>query len=157
MYKYLLLIERHRGGTWLERVSSPNAVDFEDLCRMVQLRMINDTGQWDWDRDGVTLLDEPEEIDYTDFVWEPSDVSKTIPMRSNDLVFEDANGESHHFVVLATKDRVVFGDVTNTGFLESGYLKRTAGESLEALLEELQSYYEDGPESCTRIVYNERM
>lgn len=94
-------------------------------------------------------------------VWTPTDVSNPIEMRSNDLEFQDAAGEWHHFVVVATKDRIAFGGAVNVGFLESGYLEREKDESLDVGLQEmladLECYYNDGPTSVSRIVCNERM
>jgi len=67
----------------------------------------------------------------------------------------------HHFKVIATSDKIVFGSICNVGFLESGYLMRedheTLDESLQALLEDLETYYNDGQEYVSRIVYNECM
>jgi len=77
------------------------------------------------------------------------------------LEFKDSKGELHDFTVIKTQDRIVFGIVCNAGFLESGYLEREEGESLDEALQEtladLESYYNDGPDSVNRIIYNERM
>lgn len=95
--------------------------------------------------------------------WSPSDISRTIRMLSNDLEFEDEKGEWHNFTVIATPDRVVFGDCCNCGFIESGYIERDldGGESLDETLQEmltdLECYYNDGPDFVERIVCNERM
>jgi hypothetical protein len=93
--------------------------------------------------------------------WSVSDVSDTIPMPSNDLEFQDNKGEWHHFTVIATPERIVFGGVCNTGFIESGFLKREEYESLHESLQEMMSdlevYYNDGPEYVSRIVCNQRM
>jgi len=92
--------------------------------------------------------------------WSVSDISDSIPMRSNDLEFQDNSGEWHHFTVIATPKRIVFGGVCNTGFIESGYLERDdfgLDECLQALLEDLEVYYNDGPEYVSQIVCNERM
>lgn len=93
--------------------------------------------------------------------WTPTDVSHPIEMRSNDLEFQDDKGEWHHFVVVATENRIAFGGAVNVGFLESGYLEREEGESLDVglqeMLDDLECYYNDGPTSVSRIVFNERM
>ena len=93
--------------------------------------------------------------------WSVSDISESIPMRSNDLEFQDNTGEWHHFTVIATPERIVFGGVCNTGFIESGYLEReeyeSLDESLQEMLADLEVYYNDGPEYVSRIVCNERM
>ena len=91
--------------------------------------------------------------------WSVSDISQSIEMRSNELEFQDPEGEWHNFTIVATPTRIVFGGVCNVGFLESGYLERedheSLDESLQALLEDLETYYNDGPEYVSRIVYNE--
>jgi hypothetical protein len=93
--------------------------------------------------------------------WSQSDISDTIPMRSHDLEFQDNKGEWHHFTIIATRERIVFGGVCNVGFLESGYLPREEWESLDESLQEtladLEVYYNDGPRYVSRIVCNERM
>lgn len=93
--------------------------------------------------------------------WTPSDINVEIPMRSNDLEFRDNIGIWHHFTVIATPDRVVFGGCCNIGFIESGYIERDdcedLDETLQELLFDLETYYNDGPEWTTRIVFNERM
>lgn len=93
--------------------------------------------------------------------WSVSDTSNPIPMRSDILEFEDDSGEMHDFTIIATAERIVFGGCCNVGFIESGYLKREDGESLDEglseLLADLEVYYNDGPEYVSRIVCNERM
>ena len=93
--------------------------------------------------------------------WTVSDISQPIEMRSNDLEFESPEGEWRHFTVIATPTRIVFGGACNVGFLESGYLMRedheTLDESLQALLADLETYYNDGPDYVSRIIYNECM
>jgi len=91
--------------------------------------------------------------------WSVSDISQSIEMRSNELEFQDPEGEWHNFTIVATPTRIVFGGVCNVGFLESGYLERedheSLDESLQELLADLETYYNDGPEYVSRIVYNE--
>lgn len=140
------------------RVSAPLGAEFKDLCRMCETRFRED---WDWDRDSVTLMDEPEEVDYTDHMWVVSDISKPVVDSDLDLEFKDTNNEQHYFRLVVTADRVVFGGMTNSGFLESGYLKReegeNAGDGIQAVANELSLYYNEGPQACARIVCNERM
>jgi hypothetical protein len=91
--------------------------------------------------------------------WSVSDVSKAKSLR--DLEFQDNKGEWQHFVLLATKERIVFGGACNVGFIESGYIDREECESLDETLQEmladLETYYNDGPQYVSRIVCNERM
>lgn len=56
--------------------------------------------------------------------WAVSDISNPIPIRSNILEFQDNKNEWHYFEIIVTKERIVFGGSTNTGFIESGYLER---------------------------------
>ena len=93
--------------------------------------------------------------------WQVSDISREIPMRSNELEFQDNKGEWHDFYIVVTLDRVVFGGACNAGFIESGYIVREDYESLDETLQEmladLEVYYNDGPRYVSRIVCNERM
>jgi hypothetical protein len=93
--------------------------------------------------------------------WSISDISQAIPLRSNILEFQDDKGEWHDFTTIATPERVVFGGVCNVGFIESGYIVREEGESLDEtlsqMLSDLEVYYNDGPQYVSRIVCNERM
>lgn len=77
------------------------------------------------------------------------------------LEFQDENEEWHDFNVVETDDRLVFGGCCNVGFIESGYLIKedyeSTDEALQELLEDLEVYYNDGPEYVSRIVCNERM
>lgn len=65
------------------------------------------------------------------------------------------------FEIVELPSRIVFGGACNVGFLESGYIVKDSFEStdetLQALAEDLDTYYRDGKEFCTRIVCNERM
>ena len=80
---------------------------------------------------------------------------------SGEIEFKDNKGEWQHFHVIATPRRVKFGGACNTGFLESGYIVRDKGESLDEALQEmladLETYYNDGPGYVSRIVCNGRM
>lgn len=95
--------------------------------------------------------------------WSVSDISNPIQLRSdaNGIEFKDNKGEWHHFTIIATPERIVFGGCTNTGFLESGYIEREDGESIDETLQELFSdlecYYNDGPGHVSRIICNQRM
>ena len=77
------------------------------------------------------------------------------------LEFRDNEGEWHDFEVLKTDDRLVFGGACNAGFIESGFILKEDYEStdevLQELLEDLEVYYNDGPQYVSRIVCNERM
>jgi hypothetical protein len=93
--------------------------------------------------------------------WKVSDISNAMALRSNDMEFQDNSGQWHHFTIIATPSRIVFGGVCNVGFLESGYLELEEYESLDESLQEcfadLETYYNDGPRYVSRIVCNERM
>ncbi len=93
--------------------------------------------------------------------WSVSDISRPVPLSNNLLEFQADSGEYVIFELVATADRIVFGGATNAGFLESGYIPRDPGESLDEtlteLLADLQAYYNDGPGYVVRIVCNERM
>lgn len=74
--------------------------------------------------------------------------------------FQDDAGEWHDFEIFETPDAVVFGGCTNTGFLESGYLKKegfSTDETLQEMLADLEVYYNDGPQYTSGIVFNQRM
>jgi len=93
--------------------------------------------------------------------WSVSDISQSLDMRSNEIEFESPEGEWHSFIVIATPTRIVFGGACNVGFLESGYLMRedheSLDESLQALVEDLETYYNYGQEYVSRIICNECM
>jgi hypothetical protein len=73
----------------------------------------------------------------------------------------EKDGEFHHFEIVVTSERLVFGGSTNSCFLESGYMIReeneTVNEGLAELYDDLRTYYADGPNYVSRIVCNERM
>jgi hypothetical protein len=77
------------------------------------------------------------------------------------LEFQDKAGEWHHFEVIRLEDRLLFGGACNAGFVESGYIRREDGEdmdeTLSALLQDMEAYYNDGQLHVSRIVCNERM
>lgn len=95
--------------------------------------------------------------------WTVTDITnaKPISARTSLIEFQDNAGEWHDFELLKTPERVVFGGYCNAGFIESGYITREDGESLDEtlseLLQDLQAYYNDGPQYVSRIVCNERM
>lgn len=66
-----------------------------------------------------------------------------------------------YFEVYATPEKLIFGGWANACFLESGYLPREDGESLDASLWELHAdlevYYRDGARYVSRIICSERM
>jgi hypothetical protein len=75
--------------------------------------------------------------------------------------FQDNDGEYYDFEIYKTKSFLAFGSHCNAGFLISGFIERESHESLDEtlqeLLEDLQVYYNDGPEYVSRIKCNERM
>jgi thioredoxin-related protein len=75
--------------------------------------------------------------------------------------FKDRHGEWHVFDIVATPHRIVFGGVTNTGFMESGYMPRDNHFSLDVLLQEmlkdLKVYYDFGKHYVSNIVTSARM
>ena len=76
------------------------------------------------------------------------------------IEFQDNEGEYHNFEIMETDDRLVFGGMTNTGFIESGYIEKdgfSTDETLQSLIEDLEVYYNDGAEYTSQIVFNERM
>jgi hypothetical protein len=90
--------------------------------------------------------------------WQVSDITGAEYLGT--LEFQDKNDDWQVFQVLKTKERLVFGDSCNTGFLESGYIEREefeANETLQELQAELETFYNDGPSYVSRIVVNDRM
>jgi len=90
--------------------------------------------------------------------WSASDVSNAEYLGV--IEFEDTDGEFHNFEIMETEDRLVFGGMTNSGFIESGYIEkdgRSTDETLRNLLEDLEVYYNDGVEYTSEIVVNQRM
>ncbi len=77
------------------------------------------------------------------------------------IEFRDNKGEYQYFEVIELDDRICFGTVCNAGFLESGYILKEEHENLIETLQELhsdlESYYNNGKNSVSRIVCNERM
>jgi hypothetical protein len=76
------------------------------------------------------------------------------------IEFQDNEGEFHNFEIMETDDRLVFGGMTNSGFIESGYIEKdgfSTDETLQSLLEDLEVYYNDGAEYTSQIVFNQRM
>jgi len=92
--------------------------------------------------------------------WTFSDAEKNGTYVGNHE-FKDSKGEWHHFEIIATNERIVFGGACNAGFLESGYIERGEdegkGDTLAAMCADLQTYYDDGLNYVSRIVCNERM
>ncbi len=91
--------------------------------------------------------------------WSVSDISESKYIGL--IEFQDNSGEWYNFELLETKDKLIFGGSTNNTYLESGYILREDGESLDETLQEmtsdLETYYNDGPQFVSRIVCNERM
>jgi len=77
------------------------------------------------------------------------------------MEFQDKTGEWHNFeVLLVPDDRLVFGGACNAGFLESGFMRLDGALwafALQELEEELQAYYDEGPEAAPRLICNARM
>ena len=73
------------------------------------------------------------------------------------LELEDGN----YFEIVKTKTRLVFGNNCNIGLLESGYMVIDKDfplhANLEELLDDLETYYRDGKQYCSRIICNDRM
>jgi len=69
--------------------------------------------------------------------------------------------ERGYFEIIATDERLIFGQAYSAGFLESGFIMRDDCESLDDTLQELhadlETYYRDGAAYVSRIVCNERM
>ena len=78
-----------------------------------------------------------------------------------DIEFKDESGEWHHFTLLATPERLVFGGACNVGFIESGYMLREdvlhLDEQMQELYQQLQDYYDQGPEAAPDLICNQRM
>jgi len=90
--------------------------------------------------------------------WSVSDLSNAKYLGY--IEFQDNEGEYHNFEIMETDDRLVFGGMTNTGFIESGYIEKdgfSTDETLQSLIEDLEVYYNDGAEYTSQIVFNERM
>lgn len=97
--------------------------------------------------------------------WTPTNLSYLISFTKFPQVpvleFQDNKGGWHHFDLIANVERIAFGGCCNAGFIESGYIERDSAESfnetLQELLSDLETYYNDGPQYVSRIVCNERM
>jgi len=65
-----------------------------------------------------------------------------------------------YFDLLETEDAIVFGNYTNTMFLQSGYILKegfSTDEVLQELVADLEVFYSDGAEYTNGIVFNDRM
>jgi hypothetical protein len=99
----------------------------------------------------------PWQVSNTDFPQPKFSFLPIIEFKEHD------SDEWHNFDFLVTPDRIVFGGYVNVGFLESGYIERDleAGESLDETLQELvselETFYNEGKQYTNRIVCNERM
>jgi len=90
--------------------------------------------------------------------WKVSDTSKAKYVGI--IEFQDNDGEYHNFEVMDNGDRLVFGGMTNSGFIESGYIEKdgfSTDEALQELYADLETYYNDGAEYTSMIVVNQRM
>lgn len=67
----------------------------------------------------------------------------------------------NYFEVLLTQESLVFGNYSNVGLLQSGYMPLDSyfslDENLQELVQELETYYRDGKEFTTNLVTNDRM
>jgi len=74
-------------------------------------------------------------------------------------IIELESGE--YFEAVKTDDYLVFGNSTNIGLLQSGYMELdnyfSLDSNLETLIEELETYYSDGKDYCNMIICNGRM
>lgn len=91
--------------------------------------------------------------------WTPSNTAKATYLGVIEV--ETSNGEMEVFEVLQDDDRLIFGGASNTGFLESGFIRREPGETtddtLGEMVSDLETHYQDGAQYCARIVCNERI
>ena len=92
--------------------------------------------------------------------WDFSDAEKT-GQYVGIIEFQSVDGEWHNFEVFETPQRLVFGGFTNIGFMESGYMDNdtifSTEENVQALVEELETYYNQGADAATELVCTERM
>ena len=88
--------------------------------------------------------------------WSVSDISQ-----ATSLPLLQVDSGDNWFDLLETPQKIVFGGFCNAGFLESGFIVRQDGETLDETLAELsadlETYYRDGASYVSRIVCNERM
>jgi antirestriction protein len=90
--------------------------------------------------------------------WSVSDISNAKYLGV--IEFQDMNEEFHNFELMETDDRIVFGGMSNTGFIESGYIEKdgfSTDEVLQELISDLEVYYNDGGQYTSNIVFNQRM
>jgi hypothetical protein len=90
--------------------------------------------------------------------WSVTDISNANYLGV--IEFQDNEGEFHNFEIMETDDRLVFGGMTNTGFIESGYIEKdgfSTDEALQELISDLEVYYNDGGQYTSNIVFNQRM
>ena len=99
-----------------------------------------------------------------DTKWAASDLKDAEYLGVAEFMRDEFDGHLRKcvsFELLVTDRRVVFGSHTNNVFLESGYILRDESETLDKTLQELAAdidcYYTDGGQYCSRIVFNERM
>lgn len=78
------------------------------------------------------------------------------------IEFQSNNGEWHNFTLAHDDNFIVFGGVCNIGLLQSGNYQIDScfslDENLQELVEDLESYYNDGPGyQSEQFTCNERM
>ena len=65
------------------------------------------------------------------------------------------------FEVVATQDALIFGGACNVGLIQSGYILRdeceTLNDTLNELVDDLETFYREGAQYVSRIVCNSRM
>ena len=101
--------------------------------------------------------------------WTASDLTEAAHIGTLEVeaTNEDGHPYTYDFEIIATHatsttpDRLAFGGITNSGFLESGFIEIEDGETLNNTLNELhddlQVYYVDGARFTNRIIANNRM
>jgi hypothetical protein len=85
--------------------------------------------------------------------WSVTDISNAKYLGI--IEFQDMNEEFHNFEIMETDDRLVFGGMTNSGFIESGYIEKdgfSTDEALQELISDLEVYYNDGGQYTSNIV-----
>jgi antirestriction protein len=90
--------------------------------------------------------------------WSATDISNAKYLGV--IEFQDMDEEFHIFELMETDDRIVFGSMSNIGFIESGYIEKdgfSTDEVLQELISDLEIYYNDGAKYTSSIVFNQRM
>lgn len=92
--------------------------------------------------------------------WQPQDLTDAIYVGVLEVPVAEG-GDAPYFEVFGTANSLVFGNFTNSLFLQSGYMVLDPDEGrdagLQELIHDLEVFYTDGPKYVSRIVVNERM